>query len=381
VFSSPRVAMYRVALKRRLAMAFGGDFDPYPEPPAGTLLNPYAENHAAAESPQLALSWPRAGGDPETWQIKVRAKLAELCGWRRPNQPPTVLHDEIVGDAGNSKHRRFYLRLFPEVDVPVDILWPKPAAGPAPVMICLQGTNSGAHLSWAETRMPPDPVKIASGLDFAHQAVAHGYVAVCVEQRCFGLRRERTLAPRSGDPCVDAFHHGLLFGRTLVGDRASDVAAVVDWLQAADLGFDLDFERLHVLGHSAGGTTALHAAALDERLKAVIASGCLGPITDTLLTRRDGAGQNVIPGQLNWFELSDVVGLCAPRPLLAVSGESDHIFPFSGVEKVVDGALPVYEALGVVQGLRALALPGSHRFDPARIWPTFLDLVKNERAF
>jgi len=372
--------MYRVALKRRLALAFGGDFNPYPKPPQNTVLSPYAENHAAAADPPLALSWHRGSGDPVAWQNEVGTKLAELCGWRRPDHPPTVAHDEVIGSPEHSKHRRFYLRLFPEVDVPVDILWPGHVTGPMPVMICLQGTNSGAHLSWAETRMPPDPVKIASGLDFAHQAVAHGYVAVCVEQRCFGMRRERILAPRSGDPCVDAFHHGLLFGRTLVGDRASDVSAVVDWLQAADLGLDLDFERLHVLGHSAGGTVAVHAAALDVRLKAVIASGCLGPITDTLLTRRDGAGQNIIPGQLKWFELSDVVGLCAPRPLLAVSGENDHIFPFSGVEKVVEAALPVYEARGAAQGLRALALRGGHRFDPARIWPTFANLVETERA-
>ncbi len=372
--------MYRIALKRRLAMALGGEFDPYPTSPPDTFLSPYAENHAAAKTPPLALSWQRLGGDPVAWQTKVRAKLAELCGWHRSDQPPSVLHDEIVGGTGDTKHRRFYLRISPEVDVPVDILWSEHAVRPAPVMICLQGTNSGAHLSWAETRMPPDPVKIASGLDFAHQAVAHGYVAVCVEQHCFGMRRERSLAPRSGDPCVDAFHHSLLFGRTLVGDRASDVAAVVDWLQSVDLGLDFDLERLHILGHSAGGTVAVHAAALDERLKAVIASGCLGPITDTLLTRRDGAGQNVIPGQLNWFELADVIGLCAPRPLLAVSGANDHIFPFSGVEKVVDGALPVYEAMGAARGVRGLSLPGGHRFDPARIWPTFVNLVETERA-
>jgi dienelactone hydrolase len=372
--------MYRIAVKRRLAMAFGGDFDPFPEPPSDAFLSPYAENQAAAETPPLALSWPRAKADPGTWQTEVRAKLAELSGWPRPDRPPTVLHAESVSGMSGTEHRRFYLRAFPKVDIPVDILWPEQIVQPAPVMICLQGTNSGAHLGWAEARMPPDPVKIASGLDFAHQAVAQGYVAVCIEQRCFGMRRERMLAPRSANPCVDAFHHGLLFGRTLVGDRASDVTAVVDWLETADLGFALDLERLHVMGHSTGGTMAVHAAALDGRLKAVIASGCLGPITDTLLTRRDGAGQNTIPGQLNWFELSDVVALCAPRPVLAVSGESDHIFPFAGVEKVVAGALPVYEAMGAAQRLRALELPGGHRFDPARIWPTFADLLQTERA-
>ena len=121
-------------------------------------------------------------------------------------------------------------------------------------MLCLQGTNSGAHLSWAEARMPPDPVKIASGLDFAHQAVARGYAAVCIEQRCFGLRREQELDRASADPCVDAFHHALLFGRTLLGDRVGDVLRVIDWLANGGAGLDLDLARLHALGHSAGGT-------------------------------------------------------------------------------------------------------------------------------
>ncbi len=380
MFASPRAAMYWVALKRRLALALRGTFDPYPSPPANLRLNPYAESLAAAGTPKLALAWHNAGGDARAWQAEVRAKLSNLCGYRRPQETPAAVHEESLEDSSNNKHRRFYVRLFPDVDVPVDVLWPAHTKSPMPVMICLQGTNSGAHLSWAEIRMPPDPVKIASGLDFAHQAAAHGYAAVCIEQRCFGMRREQALTPRSADPCVDAFHHALLFGRTLVGDRASDVSAVIDWLGTSDHGLDLDLERLHVLGHSAGGTVAVHAAALDERVKAVIASGCLGPITDTLLTRRDGAGQNVIPGQLNWFELADVVALCAPRPLLAVSGDKDHIFPFHGVEKVVDAARPVYEAFGAASALRALSLSGGHRFDSARIWPAFTDLLETKGA-
>jgi fermentation-respiration switch protein FrsA (DUF1100 family) len=244
-------------------------------------------------------------------------------------------------------------------------------------MLCLQGTNAGAHLSWGEARMPPDPVKIAAGLDFARQAVGHGYVAVCVELRCFGERRERALSPRSADPCIDAFLHGLLLGRTLVGDNAGDVSAVVDWLVAGGLapGPAIDPARLHVLGHSAGGTVAVHAAALDQRLAAVIASGCLGPIRDTIAVRRVSSGQNNIPGQLNWFELSDVVALCAPRPVLAVSGERDHIFPFAGTARVVADARPVYEALGAPARLRALSIPGGHRFDPGRTWPAFLALL------
>ena len=128
-----------------------------------------------------------------------------------------------------------------------------------------------------------------AGVSIARQAASRGFVAVCIEQLCFGERRERALTPRSADPCVDAFHHALLAGRTLLGERMSDVSAVVDWLRNYEHGFDIG--DIYALGHSSGGTTALHATAVDERIAGVIASGCLGPILDTIAARRDGAGQ------------------------------------------------------------------------------------------
>ncbi|MFP6758589.1 MAG: alpha/beta hydrolase family protein [Alphaproteobacteria bacterium] len=372
--AAARFAMYRIALARKLTRALGGDFDPYPKAPGAARLSPSAANRAAAGDPTLALSW--HGGDPLAWQNHLRAKLKDLMGVPAGDGVPTVTHqDAPQTDTGGRTRQRWYLRAFAEVDVAVDIVWPGDAAGPLPVMLCLQGTNSGAHLSWAEARMPPDPVKIASGLDFAHQAVARGYAAVCIEQRCFGLRREQELDRASADPCVDAFHHALLFGRTLLGDRVGDVLRVIDWLANGGAGLDLDLARLHALGHSAGGTVALHAAALDDRIGALIASGCVGPIRDTLLARGDRAGQNTIPGQLNWFELADVVALCAPRPVLAVSGVNDHIFPSAGVEKVVADATAVYEALGAGDQLVAVAQTGGHRFDQKVIWPAFETLL------
>ena len=372
--AAARFAMYRIALARKLTRALGGDFDPYPKAPDAARLSPSAANREAARDPALALTW--HDGDPLDWQTRVRAKLKDLMGVGAGEGVPTVTHqDPPQTYAGGHTRQRWYLRVFAEVDVAVDIVWPSDASGPLPVMLCLQGTNAGAHLSWAEARMPPDPVKIASGLDFAHQAVARGYAAVCIEQRCFGLRRERELDRASVDPCVDAFHHALLFGRTLLGDRVGDVMRIIDWL--ADGGAGLDLGRVHALGHSAGGTVALHVTALDDRIGALIASGCVGPIRDTLLARGDRAGQNIIPGQLNWFELADVVALCAPRPVLAVSGVNDHIFPFAGVEKVVADATPVYEALDAGDRLVALAQTGGHRFDQNVIWPAYEALLAN----
>ncbi len=369
--------MYALALRRRLALALKGDFDPYPAPPAEANLSPFAEHRIAYADAPLALSWAHAGGDAVAWQQELRDKLTTLSGYRRPEAVPTVLHRETAARPGSGLRReRVYLRTWPGVDMPLDFVWRDGIPEPAPLMLCLQGTNSGAHLSWGEVRMPPDPVKIAAGLDFARQAAAHGYVALCLEQRAFGERRERLLRPRSSDPCIDAALHSLLLGRTLLGERVSDVSAVLDWLAdgAGDLPA-LDRERSHALGHSAGGTVALHAAALDERITATIASGCVGPICGTFAARRDSSGQNTIPGQLLWCELSDVIGLVAPRPLLMASGETDHIFPFAGAARSVAEARPAYEALNAEEQLRALSISGGHRFDAPAIWRAYTDML------
>ena len=372
--------MYALAARRRLALALRGEFDPYPPAPPGACLSPFAAHKADYEEAPLALSWQNSDGEPHAWQAQLRDKLAVLCGYRRPDSPPRVLYRESAPrPAPDMRRKRIYLRAWHDVDMPLDLVWRDGLSKPAPLMICLQGTNSGAHLSWGEVRMPPDSVKIAADLDFARQAASRGYLALCLEQRAFGERRERLLQPRSANPCIDATLHALLLGRCLLGERVSDVSAVLDWLAASGTG-DLpavDLARTHALGHSAGGTVALHAAALDDRISATIASGCVGPIRSTIAMRGDSAGQNTIPGQLLWCELGDIIGLVAPRRLLVTSGETDHIFPFEGAERAAAEGRQIYEAMDNSSRLRARALAGGHRFDAEAVWPAFEELLQD----
>jgi hypothetical protein len=370
--------MYALALRRRLALAMKGEFDPYPAAPSGVNLSPFAEHRIAYADAPLALSWGNAGGDADTWQASLRDKLIMLSGYRRPEAPVMAIQRGTAVAPGPGLCReRLYLRAWRGADLPLDVVWREGVAEPAPLMICLQGTNSGAHLSWGEARMPPDPVKIAAGLDFARQAAVRGYIALCLEQRAFGERRETLLRPRSPNPCIDATLHAMLLGRSLLGDRVSDVSALLDWLgDGAAPGLPaMDLARSYILGHSSGGTVALHTAAFDTRIAATIASGCIGPIRDTFASRRDSSGQNIIPGQLLWCELSDVVGLVATRRLLVTSGEQDHIFPFSGASDVVAEGMAVYRSTGHGSRLRSVAHPGGHKFDAGRVWPAFEELL------
>lgn len=374
-----RIAAYRIALRRRLALLTKGEFHPHPAPPADVELSPSLAHARALDAVPLRLSWSRASiADPNAWQAEARAKLGALAGYPAHREAPIARHRAEHPLPSGFKRRRVYLRLWNGADAPVDAVW-RGGEGRLPVMICLQGTNSGSHLSWGEVRMPPDPAKIAGGGDYALQAAARGYLAVCLEQSCFGERVERHIKPRSAGPTIDTANHAFLLGRSLLGERVTDVSSLIDWLVAdgagRDLGLAADAQRIFIMGNSAGGSTALYATALDMRIAGVLASGCIGFVRDTIARRRDDSAQNVVPGLLNWLETDDIVGLVAPRPLLAISGVRDHIFPYAGVAAVVESARRVYQALGVNDNLVAVSVEGPHRFYPAVAWPAFERLV------
>lgn len=370
----PEIQARLMALRRRLTLAMGRDYDPCP-PPADLALSPSAAHAAAYPAAALALAWSKhEGSEPLHWQAEARSKLATLTGATIPVAVPSVRRTN-EGNLGDGFSRKgVYLDAGPGLDLPVNLVWRDEGVWPRPAMICLQGTNSGAHLSWGESRMPADPLKIAHGGDYGRQAAARGYLAVCLEQSCFGERTERRLPGRPGGPCASAAHHALLLGRTLLGERASDVSAVVTWLVSDSANLGVDPAAVYVMGHSAGGSTALFAAALDTRIAGAMAAGCIGFLRETIAVRQDLEGQNVIPGMLAWLELDDVVALCAPRPFLTVAGRSDHIWPFAQAEAVVASARRVYSALGAAERIAALPGPGGHQFYPDIAWDAFAQL-------
>jgi hypothetical protein len=370
----------KIALRRRLSLLLTKTYDPYPSTPDGLLLSP-SEQHSReyAAAPLQGSRQHLKNLSASDWQSSSRARLAELTGYRQslaPADTQTCSRDEPVRE-GYIRHS-FYIRDEWGVDLPVQVVWKAhPEKRDLPVMMCLQGTNSGFHMSWGQELMPSDPIKISRGGDYAIQAADRGYMAICLELSCFGLRMERKLKTRSTDPCIDTANHLLLLGRCLVGDRASDVSSVVSWLIHGDHDLPIDGDCVSVMGQSSGGSVALFSGALDTRLHAVVATGCIGFTRDTIAVRRDAAGQNVIPGILNWMEMDDIVALCAPRPFLTVSGTRDHIWPIAGGQAVVESARTVYGELDAEDRIAAVAVEGPHQFYSDETWEALSKLLSH----
>jgi len=369
------LSVIAAALRRRVERFFGHERDYFPGTPPGLALSPSARHFADYETAPLALRFSEQGGDVAHWQATARAKLTELSGYCRESKPPKIAHESTPPLPEGLSRRSVYLNVRNGLDIPVHLVAPLGQRKLRPVMICLQGTNSGAHLSWGEARFPADHALVGQGYDLAIQAAKRGYLAVAVEQNCFGERAERQIDPRSAAPCVDATMHSILLGRSLIGERGSDVSAVIDWLEAEHRSLGIDVKNIHVMGHSSGGSVALFAAALDTRISAVLACGCVGYIRDTIGRRRDDQGQNVIPGILNWLEMADIVGLVAPRPFVTVAGETDHIWPAAGCVAVIGEAKAIYAKCNAADRLFGVTEPGGHKFRPEASWKAFFSAV------
>lgn len=78
-----------------------------------------------------------------------------------------------------------------EAEMPAYLAVPHGLEGPIPFIICLQGHNTGMHVSLAMDREDEcTRIEVAGDRDIARQCLANGVGALCIEQRSFGLRRD-----------------------------------------------------------------------------------------------------------------------------------------------------------------------------------------------
>lgn len=346
---------------------------------ANFIMNPFAPNspHEALltlASRSLAF---KPGCDFPSWCKAVDARLRALIG-DFPKPVPAELKIEYEREQSDYHERFFCFASEENCRVPCHLLTPKNAGKPFPVIICLQGHNSGMHLSLGRARGLKDWALIRMGhRDIGLQAVKHGFAALVMEQRCFGLRKDDR--PKEFRQNRHSCHHtamtALLLGRTLIGERVWDVLRTIDVIS----GFpELDARRVACLGHSAGGTVAYYAACLDERIKAVMASCAVCTFAESIGTR-DHCMDNYLPGALKYFDMGDLACLIAPRPLICVAGKQDGIFPLHGVRQAFDTIASIYAATGNADKCRLVEGPGAHHFYPDPAWPAFKEITGWQR--
>ena len=318
---------------------------------------------------------PRLAFDPQrdfpAWRQAVDAKLRELVGVL-PDRVPPNLRQEYERENDLFRETRFVFSAEAYADVPCHLLVPQAGDAPFPVVVCLQGHSTGMHISLGRPRYEGDEESIAGDRDFALQAVRQGCAALVIEQRCFGEREQDRLphVVHADSRCHHAAMTALLLGRTMIGERVWDVSRAIDVLGEFP---EIDAGRIGCMGNSGGGTITYFAACLDERIGIAMPSCYVCTFRDSIGTI-DHCGDNYIPGILQYFEMGDLAGLIAPRPLVVVAGRDDGIFPIGAVEETFETIRRIYRAAGAPDRCRLVIGEGGHRFYADLAWPVFREL-------
>jgi len=310
-----------------------------------------------------------AGQNVQHWQTTLRKKLRKLAGdlprKRCPLRPRQFwLREHPLGTI-----EKVVFTAEPRADVVAYVCLPKSAKPPYTFMLCLQGHSTGMHNSIAVNREDETlPIDAEGDRDFALGCMRHGIAALCIEQRCFGERREQKQERRSSQGCQDAAMHALLLGRTMIGERVYDVDRGIDYLAARG---DADMRRIGVMGNSGGGTISLFAAALLPRLAFAMPSCYFCTFRDSIMSI-EHCVDNYIPGMLKVAEMSDILGLFAPKPVVVVAGQDDQIFPVAATRRAFRELRQIYKARGAANRCHLIVGAGGHRFYAADAWPTML---------
>jgi hypothetical protein len=311
----------------------------------------------------------------KTWQRRLRARLGAALGL-------TSMEKDLAGhrpraerassaDVGDYVRERWYLWVEPDVPLPLWVLLPKGRRRRRPLVLTPHGhTHPNAYVGLPrnhEEVPADDPGQGGPAVD----AVREGYVTIAPTVRGFGeTARAEDLAEGKNSSCRVQLMHGLLVGRTPIGERVWDVSRVIDWALAQ---FAVDPKRIAVTGNSGGGTVSLFAGAMDERITVTVPScsfstfaGSIGSIAH--------CDCNYVPGILQLGEMYEVAGLIAPRAFCALTGREDASFPIEEAKKAFDQLQHIYAVAGAPArkaGTRCELYVGGggHRYYGEGAWP------------
>ncbi len=273
--------------------------------------------------------------------------------------------------------------------VPAILVKPATAAAkPAlrrPVVISLHGTGGNKE----------GQVKLLTQLADA------GFVGVSIDARYHGARAK---TPKTTVDYTDAILRAYRAEKStehpFYYDTVRDVIRLIDYLATRD---DVDVTRIGVIGFSKGGTEAYLAAAVDPRITATVA--CIGVQSfrwaldhdswhsriGTIQLAVDAAAKDAgvatvdaafirrfydrtNPGIYSRFDGPAMLPLIAPRPLLAINGDTDPRTPVPGLMLCAEAARTAYRAAGAEENFTLTIQPNTgHKVNPeslvaAREW-------------
>lgn len=301
------------------------------------LLNLYGEAHP----PSMRY---HDGDDFAEWQQRFRNTVLTLRGHlpeRVRGAEPEVLEEMDAGD-----HTRIRMRL-PVSEVaspPVHLLVPKgiQAGDLRPGLVVYHGHESNIDAICGVG----DPLHGGDEGDHARRAYARlaveaGYTVLALPLWGWAGRDGHGDLVGGRDGCNVIGMAGGMYGINPLGLHLQDGEAALDYLAARD---DVDEARLGCLGNSTGGRNTMWLAAMDERVKACVPSGCMNTFRERSL-KLSSCGIQYFPGLLQYGDVTELFSLIAPRAMQLQAGEGDGLITTSDRDSIERDVRAAYGSL------------------------------------
>jgi len=352
-----------IAIKRRAYIFFKKDFNPYPSIPKGMKYSPSEFLKNQLDNMNTKLQFNQTNLKDKKSQQKIFRKKIENLIVIKKDMNFKIIKTKKTIYKNKYIRKRIYVSLAKDRELPIDILFKKDLTSPKGLILCMQGTNSGAHLNLGEIRMPADVFKVMSGSSLALQAADNNFIAISFDRVGYGERRETKLSKSSPLPVIDISLHTLALGGSLLGESLSELYTICNWLKKKYKGLPL-----WCVGYSSAGNIALIGASLfDKLIDGICVGGCIGLFKDTILKRGVSAHLEVVYCR-KWFEQDMFLQLIAPKPCLIIAGIKDHIWPYKGAKKVVDLAKPMFRQYNSSKNLKLIKGLMGHTYYPDLMW-------------
>lgn len=300
------------------------------------LFQEYLEQHLPPE-------WP-IPEDINQWESKDRyltkKMVMELLG-DLPDRPENIQ----VTIRSTEKHDGYTLERFDfhngvDMIVPGILLIPDNLTEPAPAIVGLHGHGSSKETIGG--------THVESGQHVGPALARKGYVVAAIDayfnDERLGLGPSGDLDDKRGQE-TSLFKLNLWLGRSLWGMMLRDEQILIDYLETRS---EVDPHRIGATGMSMGSTRGWWLAAIDERIKAVVAVACFTRYTELIENgdlRRHGI-YYFVPDMLKHFDTEAIFSLVAPRPMLHLSGDEDPGAPVRGILTLEEKVGSVYDMYG-----------------------------------
>lgn len=306
-------------------------------------ISEYFQNLYKNHRPQLSFNG-ESKADWQAWRQEALPRLLSLLG-EFPDAVDAMPEIEYSVEEDGIIRERVALDTEEHMSVPAIVLRPRDMKpdGSNAAIVCSHGHGHFGKDVVAGIRRTQAMVDQINTMnyDYAYRMAKEGFLTIAPDLRNFGERCGREYPGK--DRCNVNFIIGAMGGIYTLTGNIWDIKCCIDYIQTRP---EVNPERIGMMGLSLGGTMTAFTTAVEPRIKAADIMGYVNPWYDFGVTDANFCGSQIVPGIYRYFDVADIAGLIAPRPLLVEMGAYDQCFAIGDLQRGYRQVERIYQAAG-----------------------------------